>query len=79
MAFERSAIIVKSDLNTRKPVVEIALQDLMQFPVWEFAIDEEGIEGQDETWIRPVNVMAIAMVGRRLLRKLVPPYRRKTL
>jgi hypothetical protein len=23
--------------------------------VWEFASDEEGVEGQDETWVRPVD------------------------
>ena len=29
-------------------------------PIWEFAIDEEGEEGQDETTLRPVFNMAIA-------------------
>ncbi len=24
------------------------------FPIWEFAEDEEDVEGQDETWVRPV-------------------------
>ncbi len=40
--------------DTRKPVDELDLGDLSVFPVWEFAIDEEALEGRDETWVRPV-------------------------
>lgn len=42
------------NLRTRKPVTGLAPADLEAFPVWEFAIDEEGAEGQDETWVRPI-------------------------
>ena len=41
-------------LKTRKPVNELTVEDFLAFPVWEFATDEEGVEGQDETWVRPV-------------------------
>ena len=41
-------------LKTRKPVNELTVEDLHAFPIWEFATDEEGVEGQDETWVRPV-------------------------
>ena len=39
---------------TRKPIDSLTLSDLEVFPIWEFATDEEGVEGQDETWVRPV-------------------------
>ena len=42
-------------LKTRKPIVTIRADDLDAFPIWEFCIDEEDVEGMDETWIRPVN------------------------
>ena len=42
-------------LATRKPVDELTASDLEAFPVWEFAMDEEdGDEEQDETWVKPV-------------------------
>jgi hypothetical protein len=40
--------------TVRKPVNELSGKDLDQCPVWEFAADEEDIEGQDETTVRPV-------------------------
>lgn len=41
-------------LNTRKPINKITIEDLEQFPIWEFALDEED-EDQDETYVRPIN------------------------
>ncbi len=41
---------------TRKPVHLLTAADLAAFPVWEYADDEESVEGRDETWIRPVPV-----------------------
>jgi len=41
-------------LKTRKPVNELSVEDLLAFPIWEFATDEEDVQGQDETWVRPV-------------------------
>jgi hypothetical protein len=37
-----------------KPLDDITLNDVLQYPIWEWALDEEGVEGQDETWQRPV-------------------------
>lgn len=43
------------NLRTRKPITKLTPADLETFPVWEFALDEEDVEGQDETWVRPVD------------------------
>lgn len=40
-------------VEIRKQVYELAIFDFEQFPVWEFALDEEGVEGQDEATVRP--------------------------
>jgi hypothetical protein len=37
----------------RKQLGDIRLSDLHEFPIWEFALDEEGREGQDEETVRP--------------------------
>ena len=47
--------------KTRKPVNELSVGDLQTFPIWEFVTDEEGVEGQDETWVRPVRGSQIPM------------------
>ena len=38
----------------RKPIDQITVADLVDFPIWEFCLDEEGVEGMDETWVRPL-------------------------
>ncbi|WP_093287366.1 hypothetical protein [Solimonas aquatica] len=43
-------------MKTRKQVYDLIPADLHQTAVWEFALDEEGEEGQDEATVRPVNV-----------------------
>ncbi|KAA0225917.1 hypothetical protein FCG40_05485 [Fimbriimonadia bacterium ATM] len=40
----------------RKQVYDLILEDLDRHPVWEFALDEEGEEGQDEATVRPYEV-----------------------
>src|SRR5687768_12323434 len=42
-----------SGSRTRKQVYDLSVADLDQHPVWEFALDEEGEEGQDEATVRP--------------------------
>lgn len=37
-----------------KPFAEITLEDILEHPIWEYALDEEGVEGQDESWVRPI-------------------------
>jgi hypothetical protein len=39
--------------GARKQVYELTLDDLSQFPVWEFWLDEGGGKGQDESTVRP--------------------------
>jgi len=45
---------MKPTVKTRKPVVKLKVSHFRTFPIWEFAIDEEGKNEQDETWVRPV-------------------------
>ena len=46
-------------LATRKPIDQITVADLVDFPIWEFCLDEEGVEGMDETWVRPLAAAAV--------------------
>ena len=43
-------------MKIRKQVYELTLDDVGKFPVWEFALDEEGKEGQDEATVRPLKI-----------------------
>ncbi len=45
-------------MKLRKPVNELTPEDLRNYPVWEYALDEEGDEGQDETTVRPYQFAA---------------------
>lgn len=47
------------NLQTRKPVTELNVDDFATFPVWEYADDEEGAEDRDETWVRPVDTTIV--------------------
>jgi hypothetical protein len=40
-------------MKIRKQVYELTEDDLTEFPVWEFALDEEDEDGQDEATVRP--------------------------
>jgi hypothetical protein len=37
----------------RKQVGDLQPDDLARFPIWEFALDEEGEEGQDDETVKP--------------------------
>lgn len=37
-----------------KPIGDVTLDDMLKYPIWIFAIDEEGEEDQDETWQKPI-------------------------
>jgi hypothetical protein len=37
-----------------KSLDDITLEDVLKYPIWEWALDEEGEVGQDETWQRPI-------------------------
>ncbi len=43
-------------MKIRKQVYDLTLGDITQYPVWEYALDEEGDEGQDEATVRPVTL-----------------------
>ena len=43
-------------MKIRKQVYELTLDDVRKFPVWEFALDEEAEEGQDEATVRPCEI-----------------------
>src|SRR2546428_2457275 len=45
--------------DTRKPVDRLTPNDFSAFPIWEYALDEEGIEGRDETWVRPLTARVV--------------------
>lgn len=40
-------------MKIRKQVYELTSADLDEYPIWEFALDEEREEGQDEATVRP--------------------------
>jgi hypothetical protein len=40
-------------MRIRKQVYDLTLCDFEEFPVWEYALDEECEEGQDEATVRP--------------------------
>ena len=46
-------------IATRKPIDRLTVGDLESFPGWEFATDEEDVDGMDETWVKPVQCEAI--------------------
>ena len=37
----------------RKQAYDLTAEDFEIYPVWEYALDEEGVEGQDESTMRP--------------------------
>jgi hypothetical protein len=43
-------------MKIRKPINELTLHDISKFPIWEYALDEESVEGQDETTVRPYRI-----------------------
>ena len=45
---------METTLQTRKPIDALTSKDLEAFAIWEFAVDEEADDAQDETWIRPL-------------------------
>ena len=45
--------------ETRKPVDRLTVNDFSAFPIWEYALNEEGIKGRDETWVRPLTARVV--------------------
>ena len=40
-------------MKIRRQFNELTTQDLTRYPVWQYALDEEDIDGQDETTLKP--------------------------
>ena len=40
-----------------KPIEQVTLDDILLFPIWIWALDEEDKEGQDETWQKNIYFM----------------------
>src|SRR5271157_1145792 len=49
------------------PVEQLTPEDLKAFPVWEYDLDGETIEGQDETWVRPVERYPVTDLANRVI------------
>jgi hypothetical protein len=45
-------------MKIRKQVYDLTISDFTDFPVWEFAVDEEGKEENDEATVRPFEYTA---------------------
>ncbi|MEN0054028.1 MAG: hypothetical protein AAGC65_10175 [Mucilaginibacter sp.] len=45
---------MKYTTGKAKPLDEITLQDVLEYPIWEWATNQETVEGQDETWQQPI-------------------------
>jgi hypothetical protein len=46
--------------KVRKQLSDLVASDLERYPIWEFAIDEEGEEGRDEETVKPRPELEIA-------------------
>jgi hypothetical protein len=60
-------------MRIRKQINELTAVDLESFPVWEFALEEEGNEGQDEATVRPCKATFQLADGTRLPGHLTAP------
>ncbi|MGA9453583.1 MAG: hypothetical protein WBW41_19825 [Verrucomicrobiia bacterium] len=52
-AFLKPACPGSQGARVRRQVYELTLDDLNQFPVWEFRLGEEGEAGRDECTVQP--------------------------
>nr|WP_295768973.1 hypothetical protein [Rhodoferax sp.] len=48
-----------SSLSTRKTVYQVTREDFAVYPIWEWAIGEDGAEGEDESFVRPTLLTSI--------------------
>ncbi len=48
-----------SNLSTRKTVYQVTRDDFASYAVWEWAIDEDGAEAADESFVRPTPLASI--------------------
>lgn len=48
-----------SNLSTRKTVYLLTREDFTDYPIWEWAIGEEGADGEDESFVRPTPLASV--------------------
>lgn len=48
-----------SNFSTRKTVYLVTREDFADYPIWEWAIGEEGSDGEDESFVRPTPLASI--------------------
>ncbi len=48
-------ITTEEAMEIRKQVYDLTPDDFVRSPIWEFALDEEGVDGQDEATVRPLD------------------------
>src|SRR5262249_55505269 len=53
--------------RVRKRVHELSVLDFETFPCWEYASNEEGCEGQDESTVRPMPLAQLARATQQVL------------
>lgn len=51
---EKAPAGIDSVFGPSKPCDTVTAEEFARYPVWVWALDEEGVEGQDETWVKPL-------------------------
>ena len=46
--------MTKAVFGKSRCIDDIRLEDVLRHPIWVWCLDEEGVDGQDETWQKPV-------------------------
>ena len=71
---ERASIAARAEKNRRpkggrncKPVEELTIRDLKRYPVWGFDLANEGQDGRDETWVKPVKTLPVTDLSNRIV------------
>jgi hypothetical protein len=62
-----------------KSVISLTPKDFSEFPVWEYDLDAEGTDGQDETWVRPVKRYPVRDLDNRVIGTIVSLHNGSTL
>ncbi|HOF88182.1 MAG TPA: hypothetical protein PLZ36_08795 [Armatimonadota bacterium] len=50
-----------------KPVDKLTVEDLTRYPIWEFDLENEDEDGQDETWVKPVKQLPVTDLSNRIV------------
>lgn len=47
----------------KKPVGDLTLEDIRAYPVWRYLLEEEGVDGQDESWVTPEKNLSVSSLA----------------